>query len=309
LKVFNSIEEVNVNHCVTTMGTFDGVHCGHKEVINRLISKAKSMNRPSMLITFEPHPRLVLQKNIKGLKLLTIREEKITQLNKLGVDYLLFLPFTYEFSQLTSEEFIKEYLINHLDIAAMVIGYDHHFGKRNGGQSKDVAMLLTNYGIEVERIPEQDVENIAVSSTKIRDALSKGNVPLANHLLNYKYTLSGTVVHGNKLGRTLGFPTANLMLRNSRKLLPADGVYAVKVKYKLHWLMGMLNIGFKPTFKSRDRTIEVHILDFDKTIYGETLTLKLIDKIRPEKAFNDIDELKAQLELDRNTVRKRLMNE
>ena len=306
MKVFNSIEDVNLSGCVATMGTFDGVHCGHKEVIKRLIAKAKSAGQPSMLITFEPHPRLVLQKNIKGLKLLTIREEKITQLNKLGVDYLLFLPFTYEFSQLSSDEFIQKYLIQHLNISAMVIGYDHHFGKRNGGEQKNVATLLNQRNIEVERIPEQDVENIAVSSTKIRQALSEGNVPLANHLLDYEYSLSGTVVHGNKLGRTLGFPTANLMLRNSRKLLPSDGVYAVKVKYKLQWLNGMLNVGFKPTFKSRERTIEVHILDFDATIYGETLTLKLIDKIRQEKAFNDIDELKKQLRLDSNAVRLRL---
>ena len=307
MKVFNSIEDVNVSDCVVTMGTFDGVHCGHKEVIKRLISKAKSVEKPSMLITFEPHPRLVLQKNIKGLKLLTIREEKITQLNKLGVDYLLFLPFTYEFSQLSSEEFIQKYLIKHLKISAMVIGYDHHFGKRNGGKQKDVASLLTQKSIDVERIPEQDVENIAVSSTKIRQALSEGNVPLANHLLGYEYALSGTVVHGNKLGRTLGFPTANLMLRNSRKLLPSDGVYAVKVKYKLQWLKGMLNVGFKPTFKSRERTIEVHILDFDATIYGEILTLKIVDKIRQEKAFNDINELKKQLQTDRDAVRERLV--
>lgn len=288
------------------MGTFDGVHCGHKVVIERLIAKAHATHKPSMLITFEPHPRLVLQKNIKGLKLLTIREEKITQLNKLGVDYLLFLPFTYEFSQLTSEEFIQKYLLDYLKISAMIIGYDHRFGKRNGGPNKDVALLLADSGIDVERIPEQDVENIAVSSTKIRNALSEGNISLSNHLLGYNYTFTGTVIHGNKLGRTLGFPTANLMLRNSRKLLPSDGVYAVKVKYKLHWLNGMLNIGFKPTFKSRERTIEVHILDFDITIYGELLTIALVDKIRQEKAFNDINELKAQLELDRKAVRIRL---
>ena len=307
MKVFNSIEDVNISGCVATMGTFDGVHCGHKEVIKRLIAKAQSLEKPSMLITFEPHPRLVLQKNIKGLKLLTIREEKITQLNKLGVDYLLFLPFTYEFSQLSSDEFIQKYLIQHLNISAMVIGYDHHFGKRNGEEQKNVATLLNQRNIEVERIPEQDVENIAVSSTKIRKALSEGNVYLANHLLGYEYSLSGTVVHGNKLGRTLGFPTANLMLRNSRKLLPSDGVYAVKVKYKLQWLNGMLNVGYKPTFKSRERTIEVHILDFDATIYGETLTLKLVDKIRQEKAFNNIDELKKQLRLDSDAVRERLV--
>ncbi|OIP01472.1 MAG: riboflavin biosynthesis protein RibF [Bacteroidetes bacterium CG2_30_33_31] len=295
MKVFNDIEEVNLLKSVVTIGTFDGVHCGHKVIIDRLIAKAKFLSRPSMVITFEPHPRLVLQKNIKGLKLLTIREEKITRLNNMGIDFLLFLPFTYEFSQLTSEEFIHNYLIDKLQTSAMVIGYDHSFGKINEGKREDVTILLKKYNIDVERIPEQDVENIAVSSTKIRQALSQGDTKLAAQLLGYDYTISGTVIHGNKLGHTLGFPTANLMLRSDLKLLPADGVYAVRVKYKLHWLKGMLNIGFKPTFKSNERTIEVHIFDFDKTIYGEVLTIQLIGKIRAEKAFNDIEELKIQL--------------
>jgi riboflavin kinase/FMN adenylyltransferase len=308
MKVFNSIEDINFSDCVVTMGTFDGVHCGHKVVINSLIETGKRLNKPSVVITFEPHPRLVLQKNIKGLKLLTIREEKITRLSKMGVDYLLFLPFTYEFSQIDARSFVENYLVKKLDTKAMVIGYDHHFGRKNGGKPANIEDLLKSYNIAVERIPEQDVENVAVSSTKIRAALSDGNIMLANHLLGYNYTFAGTVVHGNKLGRTLGFPTANLLLRNSLKMLPADGVYAVKVKYKLNWLKGMLNIGFKPTFKSRERTIEVHILDFDKTIYGEVLTIELIDKIRQEKAFNDINELKKQLTADKDSVRKRLEN-
>ncbi len=306
MKVFNSIEGLKIDECVATIGTFDGVHCGHKVVINRLIDTAKRLNTKSVVITFEPHPRLVLQKNIKGLKLLTIREEKITRLNKMGVDYLFFLPFTYEFSLLSAEDFIRKYLQEKLNVKAMVIGYDHHFGRRNGHKEEDVAILLRRHNIAVERIPEQDVENVAVSSTKIRKALSEGDILTANHLLGYRYGFSGTVIHGNKLGRTLGFPTANLLLRNSLKMLPADGVYAVKVKYKLKWLDGMLNIGFKPTFKSRERTIEVHILDFDKYIYGEVLTVEIVDRIRPEKAFNDINELKARLTVDRDLVRERL---
>lgn len=300
MRVFNHIDEVDIRGAVVSMGTYDGVHCGHKMVLKRLMQKAKSLGKPSMLITFEPHPRLVLQQNIKGLKLLSIRQEKITQMNQLGIDYLLFLPFTYDFSQLTPEEFIERYLIEKLDVQAMIIGYDHQFGKRqNADESTDVIPLLQKYGIEVERIPEHDVKQIAVSSTKIRQALSEGNISLANELLGYAYTFSGNVIHGNKLGRTLGFPTANIMLKSDQKLLPGDGVYAVWVKYKMNWIKGMLNIGFKPTFKSKERTIEVHLINFDGLIYGEFLTVKLVKKIRSEQAFNNIDMLQQQLNKDR----------
>lgn len=301
MKVFNSLADVNIRDTVVTMGTFDGLHCGHKVVIDKLLKKSKSLRKPSMIITFEPHPRLVLQKNIQGLKLLTIREEKIKLLNGLGVDYLLFLPFTHEFSQQSSIEFIENYLILGLGISAMVIGYDHRFGKQNG-HDENIMDLLIERGISVDRIPEQDVENIAVSSTKVRKALQDGDVVLAKRLLGYPYFMSGTVVHGQKLGRKLDFPTANIMLRNSLKLLPGDGVYAVEVRYRMQWFSGMMNIGFKPTFGENERTIEVHIFDFDEIIYGESVNIRFVDRIRGEMSFSSKEELKDQLIKDKERV-------
>lgn len=303
MKVFNSLVDVNIRECVVTMGTFDGLHCGHKVVINKLLQKAKSKRKPSMVITFEPHPRLVLQKNIEGLRLLTTREERISLLKNMGVDYLLFLPFTYEFSQQSSAEFIENYLMMGLGISAMVIGYDHRFGKQNGHQ-EDIEELLRMQGIEVDRIPEQDVENIAVSSTKIRKALQNGDVTLAKRLLGYPYFLSGTVIHGNKMGRILGFPTANILLKNNLKLLPADGVYAVEIRYRMQWMKGMMNIGFKPTFGDNERTIEVNIFDFDKNIYGESIAIRFIERIRGEISFDTKEALKAQLLEDKTKAQK-----
>ena len=302
MKVFNSLEEVNVQGCVATIGTFDGLHCGHKVVIRHLLEKARAYQKPSLLITFEPHPRLVLQQNIEGLRLLTIREEKVHHLNKLGIDYLLFLPFTFEFSQMSSEQFIEKVLMKSLGVNAMVIGYDHRFGKRVEGE-RDVAELLAEHQIAVERIPEQDVENVAVSSTKVRKALETGDLKMANRLLGYEYSFSGTVIHGRKQGRKMHFPTANILLKNRLKLLPPDGVYAVWVRYKMQWHKGMMNMGYKPTFKHREHSIEVHLLDFEETIYGENLQVRFVERIREEQQFSSTAELQAQLEKDREKAK------
>jgi riboflavin kinase / FMN adenylyltransferase len=303
MKVFNGLIEVNIRDCVVTMGTFDGLHCGHKLVIDKLLQKSKKLKKPSMVITFDPHPRLVLQKNIEGLKMLTTKEEKITLFNNMNIDYLLFLPFTYEFSQQTAEEFIDNYLTLGLGISSMVIGYDHKFGNQDG-QEPDVESLLLERGIDVARIPEHDIENIAVSSTKVRKALNDGDVKLAKLLLGYPYNISGIIVHGQKVGRVIGFPTANLMLRNHLKLLPADGVYAVEIKYRMRWLQGMMNIGLRPTFGINERTIEIHIFDFNNTIYGESISIRFVDRVRGEMAFDSADNLKNQLILDKILVQK-----
>lgn len=303
MKVFNGLIEVNIRDCVVTMGTFDGLHCGHKLVIDKLLQKSKKLKKPSMVITFDPHPRLVLQKNIEGLKMLTTKEEKITLFNNMNIDYLLFLPFTYEFSQQTAEEFIDNYLTLGLGISSMVIGYDHKFGNQDG-QEPDVESLLLERGIDVARIPEHDIENIAVSSTKVRKALNDGDVKLAKRLLGYPYNISGIIVHGQKIGRVIGFPTANLMLRNHLKLLPADGVYAVEIKYRMRWLQGMMNIGLRPTFGINERTIEIHIFDFNNTIYGESISIRFVDRVRGEMAFDSADNLKNQLILDKILVQK-----
>ncbi len=308
MKVFNSIDDLKIKgRPVATMGTFDGVHSGHQEVIKHLIGEAKKRHAKSLLITFDPHPRLVLNKGAIDLRLINNPKEKIQLLGKLGLDYLLILPFTFEFSKKTAREFIKEYLIDKLHVQAMTIGYDHHFGRMDG-EFENVEHLLKYYGIEVERIPELDVQDVVVSSTKIRQAIKNGDIELANKLLAYKYSLCGTVIHGNKIGRTMGFPTANLMLDYKLKLLPADGVYVVEVLLEGKLYHGMLNVGFKPTVSGVEKTIEVHILDFDKFIYGAKLEIRFIKRIRNEKTFPSIEELRKQLLKDKIIVSEYFRN-
>ena len=299
MKVFHSIDEVSIKTgLVATIGTFDGVHRGHQEVIAHLIGEAKKRHLKSILITFDPHPRLVLNKGARDLRLINNPQEKIQILSQLGLDYLLVLPFTFEFSKTSAREFIQKYLVAKLHVKAMTIGYDHHFGSMDG-ELEDVEFLIKSFGIEVERIPELDVENVSVSSTKIRHAIQSGDISLANDLLAYQYSLCGTVIHGNKIGRTIGFPTANLMLEYKLKLLPADGVYVVEAIIDEKKYRGMLNVGIKPTFENHDRSIEVHILDFDRMIYGMRLEVRLLQKIRSERAFENIEALQHQLEKDR----------
>ena len=288
---------------VATIGTFDGVHLGHRAVINQLNALAKERNTESLIITFEPHPRIVLNRDVDNLRFINNAKEKEHLLAKAGVDHLLVLPFTSEFSKLSARTFIQEYLINKLHIQAMIVGYDHHFGRMDDGD-EDVTILLKEYGIDVERIAVKDVGEISVSSTKIRKAIMVGDISLANKLLGQPYGLCGTVVHGNKLGRTIGFPTANLMLEFKLKLLPQDGVYAVWVLFRGEKYQAMLNIGFKPTVLGSARSIEVNIFDFDKDIYGEFLVVELISKIRNEMAFPNLDKLKEQLQIDREIVAK-----
>ena len=306
MKVYRSIEEIQELHApVATIGTFDGVHLGHRVVIDSLNQLAKKRKTESLLITFEPHPRIVLNKDITNLRFINNSNEKEELLKKAGIDHLLILPFTYEFSKLTAREFINDYLIAKLNIQAMIVGYDHHFGRMDN-EDEDVTVLLKEYGIDVERIPEQDVMDISVSSTKVRKALMEGDIPLANQFLSYRYGLCGTVVHGNKIGRTIGFPTANLMLSFKLKLLPQDGVYAAWVNFKGQVYKAMLNIGFKPTVLASNRSVEVHLIDFDKVIYGEHLNVELVEKIRNERTFSNLEGLKDQLKRDRETVLKLL---
>jgi len=302
MQIFKSIDDINISEMpVATIGTFDGVHLGHKAVIEHLISETKKRNTKSLLITFDPHPRIVLNQNAKSLRLITDITEKAKLLEGIGLDYLLILPFTYDFSQKTARQFIEEYLIEKLNVQAMTIGYDHQFGRMDN-ENEDVETIIKSYNIEVERIPEMDINEIAVSSTKIRDAITIGKIEYANSLLGYNYQICGTVVHGNKLGRTLGFPTANLMLKFKLKLIPADGVYMVKVIHDNKEYKGMMNIGYKPTVQSADKTIEVHIIDFDSIIYGENIEVFLIKRIRNEVSFMNTEELKNQLQEDREFV-------
>ena len=302
MKVFHSIEEVDITESiVATIGTFDGVHQGHREVLNQLINRAKERKASSLLITFDPHPRIVLNKGAINLRLINNPQEKIEILKEVGIDYLLVLPFTFEFSKTSARDFIQYYLVNKLNTEAMVIGYDHQFGRMDG-EAVNIDNLLKSFNIDVERVAEMDVKNLAVSSTKVRQAISDGDFELANTLLGYKYTFCGTVIHGNKLGRTIGFPTANIMLDYKLKLVPADGVYIVEVVFENKIYSGMLNIGYKPTINIGEKSIEIHILNFDRMIYGSRISVRVLKKLRDEIKFPSVAELKKQLVKDKEKV-------
>ena len=287
---------------MVTTGTFDGVHLGHQQIIKRLIETATKSNGETVLLTFFPHPRMVLFPDYKPLLLNTL-EEKTVLLEKAGIDHLIIHPFNREFSMLSSKEFISEILVKTLQTKKLVIGYDHHFGKNREGSFDHLKEFGPIYGFDVEEIPAQEVEHTGVSSTKIRQALTKGDVETANSFLGYSYMLSGTVVKGRMIGRSIDFPTANLQVHDPFKLIPADGVYAVNVKRGKDQLKGMLNIGMRPTVDGKARTIEVNILDFNADLYGETLTLEFVKRLRDEIKFDGIESLKQQLFKDREQTR------
>ncbi len=301
MKVYHSIEEFRkVKGTVVTTGTFDGVHVGHRKIIDRLNEIAKKVKGESVLLTFHPHPRMVLFPDDHGLELITTMEEKIQLLEEAGVQNLIIHPFTKEFSRTTSIDFIRDILVDRLGTSVLVIGYDHHFGRNREGSFEHLRESGPLYGFEVEEISVQDVDDVAVSSTKIRKALQEGDVLTASKYLAYPYQIAGKVIHGDKLGRKIGFPTANVLVEDSAKVIPANGVYACYVFYNGKKLKGMLNIGTRPTVKGKARRIEVHLFDFAGELYGSRLVLQLIDRIRDEKKFDDVEQLKLRLSIDKN---------
>ncbi len=307
MKVYNSISDFSeVKNPIVTIGTFDGVHVGHQKIIKRMRAVADEIGGETVLVTFFPHPRLVIHPDSKNLKFINTQKRKIQLLEKAGVDHLIVIPFTREFSKLTSNQFIKDYIVDKVKVKKLIIGYDHHFGKNRIGDFSILYDLGKKYNFEVERICAQDVENIAVSSTKIRKALNEGKVNLANQLLGYEYSITGTVVVGKKIGRTINFPTANIEIDDVYKLITANGVYASRIEYQGKIYGGMSNIGVRPTVNNSDLTIEVHIFDFDEDIYGETITIFFVDRIRDEVKFDDLADLKTQLVKDKETVKKLL---
>ncbi len=302
MNVYYGLEEFRkLDNAVVTSGTFDGVHLGHRKILNRLIEVARQTEGESVVITFYPHPRSVISPDNKVINLLSTLDEKIELLERSGIQHLVIIPFTREFSELTSEEFIQKILIQTIGTKTLVIGFDHRFGKNREGSFEYLKAHKENYGFEIEEISRQDIENIGVSSSKIRKALQDGDIELADHFLGRSYSLSGVIVKGKQLGRTIGFPTANIQVREVAKLIPTNGVYAVKVKYKNEEFKGMLNIGNRPTVDGTFQTIEVNIFEFDREIYGENLTVEFIKKIRNEQKFNGLDELKAQIAKDKIT--------
>jgi riboflavin kinase / FMN adenylyltransferase len=301
---YGTKEFVKLENAVVTSGTFDGVHLGHQKILNRLNEVASETNGQSVVITFYPHPRSVISPDNQGIKLLSTLDEKIELLEKSGVNHLIIIPFTREFSELSSEEFIQRILIETIGTRTLVIGFDHRFGKNREGGFDYLKQNKARYGFEIEEISRHDIENVGISSSKIRKALDEGDVPTADHFLGRNYAISGVIVKGKQLGRTIGFPTANIQVREIAKLIPADGVYAVKVYHQESEFGGMLNIGNRPTVDGTYKTIEVNIFDFNREIYGENLKVEFIKKIRNEQKFNGLEELKTQIAKDKETCKK-----
>lgn len=308
MKIYNGIEHFpKLDFPVVTIGTFDGVHIGHQKILSRIIELARKYAGETVLITFWPHPRFVLNKDNQELKLLSTFDEKASYLRKLGIDHLVKIPFTKSFSENSSDAFIQKILVHKIGTRKLVIGYDHKFGKNREGSFEHLKANEALYGFEVEEISRQDIDDVGVSSTKIRKALEEGEIDIANEYLGRFYSLAGTVIRGRKLGTDLGFPTANIQLTDSYKLMPGDGVYAVEVMHKAHLYHGMLNIGYRPTVDGISKVMEVHIFDFDEDIYGQELRIFYVKKIRQEKKFSDIEALKLQLVSDKKAAQAILM--
>jgi riboflavin kinase/FMN adenylyltransferase len=300
MKIYYSIEDFQrLNYAVVTSGTFDGVHLGHQTILHRLKEIAEKNKGETVVITFWPHPRLILKPEEEALKLLNTFEEKADLLKDQGIHHLLRIPFTKEFSQITSQEFISKILVDKIGTKKLVIGYDHRFGRNREGSFEQLKINGPTYGFDVEEIPRQDVDHVAVSSSKIRKALDEGDIDTANHFLGKPYSIAGEVIKGDKLGRVLGFPTANIDIDSHHKLVPAEGIYAVTVEYGINTFQGMLYIGNRPTVNGRHRSIEVNIFDFNREIYGERLKINLIKLLRSDSKFNDLEALKVQLHKDK----------
>ncbi|NOX48907.1 MAG: bifunctional riboflavin kinase/FAD synthetase [Chlorobi bacterium] len=286
-----------------TVGTFDGLHLGHQKIIGRMKETAHEINGETVVVTFDPHPRLVLYADSKNLKFINTRERKFKLLEEFGIDHLIIIPFTKEFAKNTPEDFIRNFLTQKINMRKLVIGYDHHFGNQREGNFERLSELGEKYGFLVEEIPALYVNGTAVSSTKIRHALMDGEVKWANELLGYKYSITGIVVEGNRIGRTIGFPTANIEIEDKYKLIAAGGVYACEVERKGEMYSGMGNIGVRPTIGINGLVTEVHIFDFDEDIYGEEIRIIFIDRIRDEVKFEGLEALKSQLSKDRENVK------
>lgn len=300
MKIYHHLDDFSPLPCaVVTSGTFDGVHLGHQKILTRLKEVAQKFNGETVVLTFWPHPRLVLYPDDNSLKLLNTFEEKAELIKEQGIQHLVRIPFTKEFSILSSLDFITQILVKTIGTKKLVIGYDHRFGHNREGSFEELRANGPRYGFDVEEIPRQDLDHVTVSSTKIRHALELGDVLTANQLLGKPYLLSGRVIKGDKIGRLIGFPTANLELDSQHKLIPADGIYTVTITYENVEFGGMLYIGYRPTIGGSRKSIEVNIFNFNKEIYGENLTLHFRSLIRRDTRFNDLEDLRKQLEQDK----------
>ena len=284
---------------MVTIGTFDGVHLGHRKIIAQITTAAKEKNCDSLVLTFFPHPRIVLQEGTEMKQLNTI-DEKTSLLKQLGVDHLVIHPFDKAFSRMTAEEFVKEVLVDKFRLEKIIIGYDPRFGRNRTADINDLMAFGETFGFEVAQISAEELNDVSISSTKIRTALSEGDITLANKFLGYAYTLSGEVVKGQQLGRTIGYPTANILVKEDYKLIPQNGVYVVQSDIAGQTVFGMMNIGNRPTVNGTTQTIEVHFLDFNQDLYGQTLSISLLKRLRDEQKFPSLESLKSQLYKDKS---------
>lgn len=302
MQVHYEIEKLPAfKNAVITIGTFDGVHMGHRQVIDNLKSEARKINGESVIITFHPHPRKVVSSTILGIRLINTLNEKIELLRETGVDHLAVVPFTEAFANLQAEDYIKNFLVDKFHPHTIIIGYDHRFGRNRLGDYRMLEKNAETFQYKIVEIPKHVLENISINSTNIREAILHDDITTANALLGYEFFFSGTVIHGDKLGRQLGYPTANLQLENDEKIIPGDGIYAVHAlvegsnkKYK-----GMMSIGFRPTVDGKKRVVEVNIFDFDKEIYGQQLTVYVKKFLREEKKFDSLKALVKQIDQDK----------
>ncbi|WP_410222443.1 bifunctional riboflavin kinase/FAD synthetase [Pedobacter sp.] len=332
MKIYHQLSEFKkLDNAIVTIGTFDGVHYGHQKIIKRLCDLAKASGGESVLLTFFPHPRMIINPENQELKMINTINEKAEILANLGVDHLIITPFTRDFSNLSPKDYIKNILVDAIGTKKIIIGYDHRFGKDREGNIKLLESFGNEYGYEVEEIPEQDINDVAVSSTKIRNALLQGNVDLANDYLGYNFSLYGPVIKGDKIGRTIGFPTANIFIEETYKLIPGDGIYAVTVEmdekvegetqkveskpmpyssnlqpstFNLvpQTYKGMAYIGHRPTINGMTRNIEVNIFDFNKEIYGQNIKMNFLHFLRPDVKFTGLDTLTQQLQADKEAT-------
>ncbi|RKS94664.1 riboflavin kinase/FMN adenylyltransferase [Flavobacterium limicola] len=302
MKIFHSINDfTSTKKTILTLGTFDGVHIGHKKILNKLTQNTENEKYESLVLTFFPHPRMVLQEH-SDIKLLNTITEKIDLLEKIGIENLVIHPFDETFSRLTAEEFVSTILVDRFHIQKIIIGHDHRFGRNRTADIDDLIAFGKQYDFEVEQISVQEINEISVSSTKIRNALLEGNMALANEYLGYEYVLTGIIIKGKQLGRTIGFPTANLKIEENYKLIPQNGVYIVKSIINEQTVFGMMNIGFNPTVDGQKQSIEIHYFDFNADLYNQKISVSILHRIRSEQKFESVELLKEQLEKDKKTT-------
>ncbi|GAA4099009.1 bifunctional riboflavin kinase/FAD synthetase [Mucilaginibacter panaciglaebae] len=303
MNIYHHIDDFKpVESAVVTIGTFDGVHLGHRKIIARIKELADACGGETVILTFFPHPRMILHPEDDSIKLINTINEKAELLEQLGVDHLIITPFSCDFSNQSAEDYIRDVLVNKIGTKKIVIGYDHHFGKDRSGGLDDLLRLSPVYGFEVIEIPEQDINDVAVSSTRIREALLAADIDLANIFLGYPFFITGKVVRGDQIGRQIGYPTANIQVEEKYKLIPADGIFAVKAQHNGQHYKGMAYIGSRPTINGMTRNIEVNLFDFNKEIYNEVIRMSFYHYVRGDVRFNGLDELKAQITRDKEDV-------